>query len=98
MRKALFTTAVALGVAIASYAMMQPSARATTPNTCAILAKSLTPNSSMQIKAVDQLHQAIESKIYAACLQTRGKQVASRMTTPGQAGTNTTNGGAIVTF
>jgi hypothetical protein len=38
MRKALFTTAVALGVAMASYAMMPPSARATPPNTCAILA------------------------------------------------------------
>jgi hypothetical protein len=99
MRKALFTTAVALGVAIASYAMMQPSALATTPNTCAILASSFSPYGPVQINAPDQLHQMIESKIYAACLQTRGKQGASRMTAPGQAGTkNTTNAGAFVTF
>src|SRR5215472_10772996 len=93
MRKALFTTAIALGVAIVSYAMMPPSARATTPNTCAMLAN--TPNSRMQIKAADQM---IQRKIYAACLQTRGKQGASRTTAPGQARTNTTNAGAFVTF
>src|SRR5215471_18999504 len=97
MRKALFTTAVALGVAIANYAMMPPSAGATTPNTCALLAGSFTPNISMQIKAADQLHQMIQRKIYAACLQARGKQGASRMTTP-RAGTNTTNAGTFVTF
>jgi hypothetical protein len=98
MRKALFTTAVALGVAIASYAMMPPSALATTPNICAVLASSFTPNSPVQVKATDGLYQMIESKIYAACLQTRGKQGTSRMTAPGQAGTNTTNAGAFVTF
>ncbi|HKF63678.1 MAG TPA: hypothetical protein VKB42_20065, partial [Dongiaceae bacterium] len=42
-------------------------------NTCAMLAGSSTPNISMQIKAADQLHQMIQRKIYAACLQTRGK-------------------------
>jgi hypothetical protein len=83
MRKALFTTAVALGVAIASYAMMPPSARATTPNTCAMLSGSFTPNSPMHIKPADHFHQMIQSKIYAACLQTRGKQGTSRMTAPG---------------
>src|SRR5215472_10841635 len=67
-------------------------------NTCAMLAGSSTPNISMQIKAADQLHQMIQRKIYAACLQTRGKQGASRMTAPGQAGTNATNAGALVTF
>src|SRR5215471_18111246 len=97
MQKALFTTAVALGVAIASYAMMPPSARATTPNTCAILAGSFAPNSPTRISPTDQLHQMIQRKIYAACLQTRGKQGASRMTTP-RAGTNTTNAGTFVTF
>src|SRR6516225_9123817 len=97
MRKALYTTAVALGVAIASYAMIPPSARATTPNTCAVLARGFAPNSPMQINAADQLHQTIQRKIYAACLQTRGKQGASRMTTP-RAGTNTTNAGTFVTF
>src|SRR5215472_1155574 len=97
MRKALFTTAVALGVAIASYAMMPPSARATTPNTCAILARSFTSNSPTQINAADQLDQMIQRKIYAACLQTRGKQGASRMTTP-RVGTNTTSAGTFVTF
>jgi hypothetical protein len=40
----------------------------------------------------------IQRKIYAACLQARGKQGASRMTAPGQAGTNTTNAGAFVAF
>jgi len=40
----------------------------------------------------------IQSKIYAACLQTRGKQGASRMTAPGRPGTNPTNAGAFVTF
>ena len=73
MLKALFTTAVALGVAIANYAMMPPSARATTPNTCALIAGSFTPNSSTRINAADQLHLMIQRKIYAACLQTRGK-------------------------
>src|SRR5215469_12013656 len=97
MRKALFTTAVALGVAIASYAMMPPSARATTPNTCAVLAAGFAPNISMRINAADQLHQTIQRKIYAACLQTRGKQGASRTTTP-RAGTSTTNAGTFVTF
>jgi len=97
MRKALYTTAVALGVAIASYAMMPPSARATTPNTCAVLARGFAPYSPMQINATDQLHQTIQRKIYAACLQTRGKPGASRMTTP-RAGTNTTNAGTFVTF
>src|SRR5215469_8910257 len=98
MRKALFTTAVALGVAIASYAMMPPSARATTPNTCAILAGSYTSNSPTRFNAADQLHLMIQRKIYAACLQTRGKQGASRMTAPAQAGNNTTNAGTFVTF
>src|SRR5215469_4555585 len=98
MRKALFTTAVALGVAVASYAMMPPSALATTPNKCAVLAGTFTPNISTQIEAADHLDQMIQSKIYAACLQTRGKQGASRMTGPGQAGTNTANAGAFVTF
>src|SRR5215469_1263952 len=98
MRKALFTTAVALGVAIASYAMMPPSARATTPNSCAILADSFTPNSLTRINAADQSLQTIERKIYAACLQARGKQRASRMTAPGQPRTNTTNAGTFVTF
>jgi hypothetical protein len=97
MRKALFTTAVALGVAIASYAMMPPSARATTPNTCAILARSFTSNGPTQINAADQLHQMIQRKVYAACLQKRGKQGALRMTTP-RAGTSTTNAGTFVTF
>jgi uncharacterized membrane protein len=50
----------------------------------------------MQINAADQL-QMIQRKIYAACLQTRAKQGASRMTTP-RAGTNTTNAGTFVTF
>jgi len=45
-------------------------------NTCAMLAGSLTPNISMQIKAADQLHQMIQRKIYAACLQTRGSKEA----------------------
>jgi hypothetical protein len=49
----------------------------------------------MQIKAADQM---IQRKIYAACLQTRGKQGASRMTAPSQPGTNTTNAGSFVTF
>jgi uncharacterized membrane protein len=40
----------------------------------------------------------IQSKIYAACLQTRGKQGASRTAAPGQAGTNASNGGAFVKF
>src|SRR6516164_3387774 len=97
MQKALFSTAVALGVAIASYAIMPSSARATTPNTCAILAGSFTSNSPTQINATDQFLQTIQSKIYAACLQARGKQGASRMTTP-PAGTNTTNAGSFVTF
>jgi uncharacterized membrane protein len=48
----------------------------------------------MQINAADQM---IQRKILAACLQTRGKQGASRMTTP-RAGTNTTNAGTFVTF
>jgi hypothetical protein len=39
----------------------------------------------------------IQRKIYAACLQTRGKQGASRMTAP-RAGTNTTSAGTFVTF
>jgi hypothetical protein len=104
MQKALFATAVALGVAIAGYAMMPPSALAVTPNTCAILAGTIIPNTSMQIEAADHLDQMIKSKIYAACLQTRShlqtrsQQGASRMTGPGQAGTNTTNAGALVTF
>ena len=97
MRKALFTTAVALGVAMASYAMMPPSARATPPNTCAILAGTFTSNSPTRINAADQLHLVIQRKIYAACLQTRGKQGASRMTTS-RVGTNTTNAGTFVTF
>jgi len=97
MRKALFTTAVALGVAIASYAMMPPSARATTPNTCAVLAAGFAPNISMRINAADQLHQTMQRKIYAACLQTRGKQGGSRMTTP-RAAANTTNAGTFVIF
>src|SRR5215469_9633323 len=97
MRNALFTTAVALGVAIASYAMMPPSARATTPNTCAMLAASFASNGPTQINATDQLHQMIQSKIYAACLRTHGKQGASRTTTPRTA-TNTTNAGTFVTF
>src|SRR5215469_14771854 len=97
MRKGPFTTAVALGVAIASYAMMPPSARATTPNTCAILAGSFAPNSPTRISPTDQLHQMIQRKIYAACLQARGKQGASRMTTP-RAGTSTTSAGTFVTF
>jgi uncharacterized membrane protein len=62
-----------------------------------MIARSFTFNSSMQINAADPLHQMIQSKIYAACLQTRGKQGASRMTTP-QAGTSTTNAGTFVTF
>src|SRR5215472_11961610 len=99
MRRALFTTAVALGVAIASYVMMPPSARATTPNTCAIFAGTFTSNNPMQMKVAEHsiLHQ-IQSKIYAACLQTRGKQRASPMTAPGQAGTSTTNAGTFVSF
>ena len=97
MRKALFTTAVALGVAIASYAMMPPSARATTPNTCAVLAAGFAPNLSMRFNAADPLHQTMQRKIYAACLQTRGKQGASRMTTP-RVATNTTNAGTFVIF
>ena len=48
----------------------------------------------MQINAADQM---IQRKILAACLQTRGKQGASRMTTP-RAGTNTTNAGTFGTF
>jgi hypothetical protein len=68
MRKALFTTAVALGVAIANYAMMPPSALATTPNTCAMLVGTFTSNSPTQIKAADQSHLMIQRKIYAACL------------------------------
>jgi uncharacterized membrane protein len=98
MRKAFFTTAVALGVSIASYAMMPPSALATTPNTCAMLAGSFSANFPRQITAADQLHQMIEGKIYAACLKSRAKQGASRKTAPGPAGTNTTNAGAFVTF
>ena len=98
MRKALFTTAVALGVAIASYAMMPSSASATTPNTCAMIAGSFTSNSPKQISTADPLHQVIQRKIYAACLQTRGKLGASRMTAPGQTGTNTTNAGKFVAF
>src|SRR5215472_1127702 len=98
MRKALFTTAVALGVAIASYAIMPPSARATTPNTCAVLASGFATNSPTRTNAADQFHLMIQRKIYAACLQTRGKQGASRMTAPGQAGINTTKAGAFVTF
>jgi len=100
IRKALFTTAVALGVAIASYAMMPPSALAATPNICAILASSFTPNSPMQIKAAEHsiLHQTMQRNISAACLQTRGKQGASRMTAPGQAGTSTKSAGAVVAF
>ena len=66
--------------------------------TCAILARSFTPNISMQIKAADQSHQMIQREIYAACLQTRGKQGASRMTAPVQAGTDTTNAGTFVVF
>ena len=97
MRKALFTTAVALGVAIASYAMMPLSAGATTPNTCAVLAAGFAPNLSMRFNAADPLHQTMQRKIYAACLQTRGKQGASRMTTS-RVGTNTTNAGTFVTF
>src|SRR5215471_14377395 len=65
--------------------------------TCAILASGFTPNVPAQIKAADHLHQMIQSKIYAAGLQTRGKQGASRMTAPGQPGTNSTNAGAFVT-
>src|SRR5215472_14208220 len=65
---------------------------------CAILAGSFTPNVPTQIKAADQLHLMIQRKIYAACLQTRGKQGASRTTAPGQARTNTTNAGTFVTF
>ena len=67
-------------------------------NTCAMLAGSFTPNISMQIKAADQSHQMIQREIYAACLQTRGKQGASRTTAPGQAGTNAANAGDLVTF
>jgi uncharacterized membrane protein len=66
--------------------------------TCAMLAASFTRNVPMQIKAADQLHQMIQRKIYAACLQTRGKQGASRMTSASQVGTNTTKAGAFVTF
>jgi hypothetical protein len=66
--------------------------------TCAILADTFTPHISPQITPADQLHQMIQSKIYAACLQAHSKQGASRMTAPGQAGTNTTNAGAFVTF
>src|SRR5215472_14571093 len=73
-------------------------AQSTDTRTCAILADSFTPNVPMQIKAADQLHLMIQRKIYAACLQTRGKQGASRMTAPGQAGTNTANAGAVVSF
>jgi hypothetical protein len=72
-------------------------AQSTDTRTCAILADSFTSNSSMQIKAADQLDQMIQRKIYAACLRARGKQGASRMTTP-RAGTNTTNAGTFVTF
>jgi uncharacterized membrane protein len=78
--------------------MMPPSAHATTPNTCALIARGFTPNSPVQINAADQLHQMIQRKIYAACLQTRGKQGASRMTAPVRAGTNTTNAGTFVVF
>jgi hypothetical protein len=66
--------------------------------TCAIVADALSPNISMQGTEADQLIQMIQSKIYAACLQTRGKQGAPRVAAPGQAGTNTTNAGAFVTF
>jgi hypothetical protein len=66
--------------------------------TCAILAGTLFPNISMQINTADQAHQMIQRKVYAACLQARGKQRASRMTAPGQPGTNTTNAGTFVTF
>src|SRR5215472_10032149 len=62
---------------------------------CAILAGTNIP---MQITAADKLHQMIQSKIYAACLQTRGKQGASRRTAPGQPRTNTTNAGTFVVF
>src|SRR5215472_5722322 len=65
---------------------------------CAILAGGSTPNVPTQIKAADHLHLMIQRKIYAACLQTRGKQGASRMTAPAQAGNNTTNAGTFVTF
>ena len=65
---------------------------------CAILADAFTRNVSMQITAPDKLQQMIQSKIYAACLQTRGKQGASRMAAPGQAGTKPTNAGAFITF
>jgi hypothetical protein len=41
---------------------------------------------------------AVEEPQIGACLQTRGKQGASRMTAPGQTGTNTTNAGTFVTF
>src|SRR5215469_3500046 len=63
--------------------------------TCAILASTNIP---MQFTAVDKLHQIIQRKIYAACLQMRGKQGASRMPAPGQPGTNTTNAGTFVAF
>ena len=65
---------------------------------CAILAGGFGPNISMQITAADKLHQMVESKIYAACLQTRRKQGASRMTAPGHPGTNTTNADTFVAF
>src|SRR5215469_4286922 len=67
-------------------------------NTCAMLAGSFTQIIPMQIRAADQFHLMIQRKIYAACLQTRGKQGASRMTAPGQAKTHTTNAGTFVTF
>jgi hypothetical protein len=51
----------------------------------------------MEVAEHSILHQ-IQSKIYAACLQTRGKQGASPMTAPGRLGTKTTNAGTFVTF
>jgi hypothetical protein len=73
-------------------------AQSNNTKTCAIVANILSPNIPMQSTAADQLHQMIRSKIYAACLQTDGNQVTSGMAAPGQAGTNTTNAGAFITF
>jgi uncharacterized membrane protein len=86
----------------ATIAMLWPLANAYAQSkdtkTCAILAGTFFPNISMQITPADQAHQMIQRKVYVACLQARGKQGASRMTAPAQAGTKTTNAGIFVTF
>ena len=64
---------------------------------CAMLTGSFSPHGPVQNSAADPLGQMIQRKIHAACLQTRGKQGASRMTTL-RTGTNTTNAGTFVTF